>query len=106
VTRNSDGGFSFASFASTESGLQWQGVWWTEPGSSGVEYDNTVFIPADMSDDGYTDLDYATSQNWNSPGFTVGLMYNNTDGTGLTYAGTQWEATGIPLGSTEFLPSG
>jgi hypothetical protein len=32
-------------------------------------------------------------------------MHNN-GGAGLTYAGTQWNATGLPLGATEIIPSG
>jgi surface antigen len=103
VTPNGDSGFSFAVFASTPSGLQWQGVWWTEPGSTGVLYANTVFAPADVFATGRTDLYYATSADPSNLGFALALMQNNS-GTGLAYQGQQWDDSGLSLSGIEFLP--
>jgi len=105
VTANSDGGFSFAVFTSTKSGLVWKGVWWASPGSSQVDYGNTLFIPADTNGDGYTDLDYATATNWSAPGFSLATMLNNGKSGGLTYEGQQWDDSSLMLSETEFIPS-
>lgn len=102
VSRRSDNGFVVAIQKSTATGLQWQGAWWDVPGTSGVTYDNTVFIPADMDNDGLTDLYYATASNWNNTGFTVALMHNN--GNGFDYWGSQWAPTNLKLSETRFLP--
>lgn len=103
VSKNGDGGFSVASFSATPSGLVWQGVWWTSPGSSGVLYDDTEFIPSDQDGNGRTDPYYATAANVNSQGFSIGLQYNT--GSSFQYAGTQWGPTNLALSQTRFLPA-
>lgn len=102
ITKNSDGGFSTAVFDSTLTGLVWKGVWWTSPGSSQVSYNNTLFVPADMDNDGKTDLFYATALNWNNPGFATALMHSN--GAGYDYWGQQWDPTNIALSQVTFMP--
>jgi hypothetical protein len=104
VTANSDGGFSFAVFSSTTTGLVWKKIWWNSLGSSQVDYSNTLFFPVDTNDDGYSDLDYATATNWSVPGLSLATMRNNKSG-GLTYGGQQWDDSSLMLSETEFIPS-
>lgn len=101
VTKNSDGGFSLAIQEQTPTGLQWKGVVWTVPGSSGVQFNNTLFIPVDANQDGLLDLYYATSTNWSQPGFTIGYMQNT--GSGLTYGGTKQTFSNLALSDVKFL---
>ena len=97
----SDGGFGVGVQSPS---LAWQGTWWDPPASSGPNFTNTRFIPADQDGDGLTDLFYATSTNTpNDTGYTVGLMQN----TGSTFS---WDSsisstnTSLTLNKTEFLP--
>lgn len=102
VTRSADGGFDVAAWKQTPTGLQWQGIWWSQAGTGGVRYDNTVFVPVDADGDGLMDIYYATALDWSKPGFTVGLMHNT--GSGLQYVGSQWTTTNLKLSETKFLP--
>jgi hypothetical protein len=106
VTKNNDNGFTVAIMASTGSALQWRGSWWTSSGSSSVHFRNTFFSPADADGDGYTDLYYTTSVNWSNPGFTTALMHTGGSAGGFTYSGQRWNATGLKLDQTQFLPRG
>ncbi|GAA2048970.1 hypothetical protein GCM10009839_63410 [Catenulispora yoronensis] len=101
VTKNADNGFSVAIQEQTSAGLQWKGVVWTEPGSSGVQFNNTLFIPVDVNNDGLLDLYYATSADWSQPGFTIGYMQNT--GSGLTYGGTKQTFSNLALNDVKFL---
>jgi CHAP domain len=102
VTRRSDNGFDVAIWEQTAAGLVWKGVKWSVNGSSGTQFSNTEFIPADVDGDGLLDLYYVTSTNWGAPGFTVGLMHNN--GNGLDYWGTKWSPNDLELQDVKFLP--
>ena len=103
ATPNHNGGFDVGVMdPSLSSGLQWRGTWWSQ-GNSSINLNDTTFIPADTNGDGYTDLYYASSTNWNVPGFSVGLMANTT-GTGLAYQGNQWNNTSLSLSGIKFLP--
>jgi hypothetical protein len=102
VIRNNTGGFDVSLMAPSADGLVDQGVKWNQTNGA-IARMNTVFIPSDYDKDGYTDLYYATSTNWSVPGFTVGLMHNDS-GTGFSWAGTQWTPTNLNLGKTSFLP--
>lgn len=81
--------------------MDWQGDWWDQPASNGTYY-QTVFMPADSSNDGSTDLYYAVSTNWNANGFAVGLMHNTHSA--LSWTGTAWAPTNIPLANTQLVP--
>ena len=102
VTKNSDGGFDVAIFKQTSSGLVWQGIWWTQAGSSGVLYDNTMFFAADANGDGLLDLYYSTGSNWNTLGVGVSLMQNM--GGSFSWAGEVFSNPYIKLAETQFLP--
>lgn len=101
ATPNLSGGFDVGVMAPAGGSLRWQGTWWSQTNGS-IDLGNTVFVPADSDGNGLTDLYYATSVNWSSPGFSVGLMHNN--GSNLTYGGPQWTNSSLNLGTTTFLP--
>ncbi len=102
VVHNNTGGFDVYTTQQSGNRLVDQGVKWHQTNGS-IARTNTKFIPADYDNDGLSDLYYATSVNWSIPGFTVGLMHNDS-GSGFSWAGTQWNPPSENLGKTSFLP--
>jgi hypothetical protein len=105
ITKNTDDGWTASAWKSTANSgsnqLTWAGNYFTQPGG-GVNFDNTVFFTGDANGDGLTDLYYASALNWDTPGFTVGILYNT--GNGFTYGGTVWTSTNLELSQVKFLP--
>jgi hypothetical protein len=100
ASKASDGGFSVGIQSPN---LIWQGNWWSPPVSSGPNFTNTKFIPADQNGDGLTDLFYGVSTG--SPdgqGFTVGLQ-NNTGSTFAWSSSVSWSAPSLILNQTVFM---
>lgn len=108
ITKNADNGWTASAWeASANSGtankLTWAGNYFTQTGApDGVDFTNTVFFTGDANGDGLTDLYYASSLNWDSPGFTVGVLYNM--GNSFVYGTTVWTSTTLKLSQVKFLP--
>jgi len=104
ITRDSDGGFSVAAWKSisttSTNKIAWAGNYWQQDGPH-ILLKNTVFFGGDANGDGLEDLYYATHEDWNTQGFTVGVMINN--GHGLGYGGPVWTSNNLYLKSVKFL---
>jgi hypothetical protein len=99
VNRPIGGGINIGVFKANASGtMTWEDNWRTEPG---IPWEATAFVPADIDNNGFTDLHYATP---NGSGFDFALFGNRGDNTGFDWMGEEWNPSVLPLQDTAFLP--